>query len=183
MDTSASIRERLRAHRHRLWQALTVTVDGYRGAFLVLQSLSLLILSAGYVTVTPDARNVAFAWAPEWLQLWHFGIAFVALSGFALIVGLFSKKLSPRWMGAGFMAAWTPPLVAAGLFLVAVLHGATPALLIAGVLPNMIQAGAIYLASAWPNPQAEPVRTIEVPVPVSEDTAGSLEELRKREGR
>lgn len=134
------------------------SADQFRGTFLFLAGLMFLPVSIGYLFQDVPLNTMhGLEWMPEIIHLWHFGAVFAPASLTATIVGLFSRQLAhkPQLIGYGYAAAVAPPLIATGVALVALLHGAPPAIWFSIVTHGSL-AAAIYLASEWPNPAPKP---------------------------
>ena len=134
------------------------SADQFRGTFLFLAGLMFLPVSIGYLfSDAPLSTMHGLEWMPEQIRLWHFGAVFAPASLTATLVGLFSSRLTrkPQIMGYGYAAAMAPPLIATGIALVALLHGAPP-MVWQSIVAHGSLAAAIYLCSEWPNPAPTP---------------------------
>ena len=140
------------------------TVDGRRGSFLVLAGGMFLPVSTSYLFLDTVDRTAVLSWLPEWIRLWQFGVIFTVASVAGIVIGLLSKRLSPRIVGYGFAAVMIPPTTAGALFLLAALFGITPAGWITAFYYFSLSA-MIYLASAWPNPTTTPPATAPTSIP------------------
>lgn len=138
------------------------TIDGRRGAFLVIAGLMFLPVSVSYLFTETAHRASLIAWLPDWVRLWHFGVLFTIASVAGFVIGVISKRVSPRVVGHGFAAIMTPPTVAAGLALLATIFGGAPTGWVSFAYYGGLSA-LIYLASSWPNPIRPPTAPTTLP--------------------
>lgn len=146
------------------------SIAGRRGAFLMLAGLMFLPVSVSYIfTIVRPDRVEALDWLPEGIRLWQFGILFTLSGLAAMFIGLWSAKLSAKWISYGFVAALVPPLIASAIELVALSIGESSITGLFDVVFYLSLVGMIRLASGWPNP---------LPIPADPPVTGSIPTLR-----
>ena len=121
------------------------TINGRRGSVLTIMGAIFTLLSVSQI-MRPDPH-----WMPGWLSYSALGWAFLTCSAFALIVGVFSRKLPPKAISHGYAAAFVPPVALAAVYtLAAILGASTTAYIYAAIFAGY--AALVYLISGWEEP-------------------------------
>lgn len=146
---------------------LVRTADLFRGTALFLFGLMFVPTAIQWSLDgrTLAQRNPAFWWVPEYVHVWHFGLAFAVLASFAALVGLFSRRigrlrgkdgrLGSELIGWGYAAAMSSPVIVAVMAILGGINGGGLPWVPAAIFYSVLSM-AIYLVSEWPNPTAVP---------------------------
>ena len=128
---------------------LIKTVDGRRGGFLFLASLSYISIGvANVITIPSPAVDLAFAWVPYRINGPTLGWLWIIVGLFMAVSGIISAGHS-KLEAFGYVSSLIPPFIWAFIFCGSYLFG-NPYGLRGGVVYLFLSIAMFYIAG-WPN--------------------------------
>lgn len=140
------------------------TIAGRRGSALTLFGFTFTPVALSQVISRPESRTVALQWLPEWFTLDILGWVFMVASLGALVCGLYSNRLPPRFLSIGYGLAVLPPSILAAVYFTGTCAESLRSgeFWWGGLLSFCLYAGyaaLVYLISGWEEPRPSPPMT------------------------
>ncbi|MCG7424598.1 hypothetical protein [Kocuria rhizophila] len=141
-------------------ERLITTLDGKRGAFLLIGGLAYLFIGLSYVFASTPGRQAAFQWLPEFMTPPLLGTLWILGGSWTIIVALISRG-HPRLENVAFAALMLCPTMWVVIYMGASILGTHQNGWISAVSYGLM-ALWVWVVSGWDNP-TPPVTS---PVPV-----------------
>lgn len=126
------------------------TLDGKRGAFLLVGGIAYLFIGLSYVVTSTPSREAAFQWLPQVLTPGLLGYLWVMCGVWTAVVALVSRH-HERWENAAFASLMLCPMSWVVIYTGASVFGTHPHGWVSAVAYGLM-ATWVWVVSGWDNP-------------------------------